>query len=87
MEIPEAAIEVGAKAIFERNRPENYEPWDGGAGIMLSDEDRDAYREDARSTLQAALPALRDQWREEVEANIDWPAARHAFREASDAQD
>jgi hypothetical protein len=53
--LSDEVVEALAEALYNRDDLENYEPWGGGAGIMLSDYNRDAYRSDARKLLQAVI--------------------------------
>lgn len=82
--IPEKAIEAAAKALSPG--------WD-----WITPESQDEYRQDAEDALQAALPALREQWEAEAVArierlggNLDWvkrPEVFRAIKQAPEQED
>ena len=65
------ALEAAAKALYETEpRRENawYAPWDGDKHGILSEGAKEERRDFARAALEAALPHLREQIAQEIEA-------------------
>jgi hypothetical protein len=72
--LPQEAVEAAARAIFDAYVASDDEPlpyvWEDGAGILLSEDQQEAYRGDARRVLEAAAPDIaaqaereRDEWK------------------------
>lgn len=70
--VPEAMVEIAARALFEASAHESDLPyvWDG-KGVLLDDEVKDAYRETATKILVAALPAIHQEVREKLQPHLD----------------
>lgn len=70
-QVPEEAVESAARAMVAAQSGDPLPlVWDEGAGRLLSDEEKHAWRQEAREALQAAAPALLKQGAEEARAQM-----------------
>jgi hypothetical protein len=73
--VSDSTIETAAAALFERlhNVAPEFVTW---AENEVSEEERDAYRSEARAALSAALPSLVAEIREQIAGEIESHGAR-----------